>query len=48
MAEASEQAGADAVVFVASLTERQRRTLTTMLGRPAVSLAEILGIRSRS
>ena len=41
VAEACEQA--DAVVFVASLTERQRRTLTAMLGCPAVSLAEILG-----
>ncbi|MGW3666495.1 HflX-like GTP-binding protein [Streptomyces sp. NPDC005141] len=31
---------ADAVVFVASLTERQRRVLTEILGRPAVSLFE--------
>ncbi|MFJ6480032.1 hypothetical protein ACIQK6_07830 [Streptomyces sp. NPDC091682] len=37
-----EQANADAVVFVASLTERQQRTLTEMLGRPSVSLSDIL------
>lgn len=42
VAEACEQAGADAVVFVASLTERQRRVLTAMLGRPAVSLSDVL------
>ncbi|WP_411104304.1 hypothetical protein [Streptomyces sp. cmx-4-9] len=35
-------ADADAVVFVASLTERQQRTLTDMFGRPAVSLHDIL------
>jgi 50S ribosomal subunit-associated GTPase HflX len=40
VAEASE--GAAAVVFVATLTPRQRRTLTTMLGRPAVSLSDVL------
>ena len=40
VAEAS--AGAAAVVFVATLTQRQRRTLTTMLGRPAVSLSDVL------
>ncbi|MFE1872710.1 hypothetical protein ACFW9N_17645 [Streptomyces sp. NPDC059496] len=39
---ACEQANADAVIFVASLTERQQRTLTDMLGRPAVSLPDIL------
>ncbi|WP_329096649.1 hypothetical protein [Streptomyces sp. NBC_01439] len=37
-----EQANADAVIFVASLTERQQRTLTEMLGRPSVSLSDIL------
>jgi 50S ribosomal subunit-associated GTPase HflX len=42
IAEACEQAGADAVIFVATVTERQRRVLTTMLGRPAVSLHDIL------
>ncbi|GAB2808414.1 hypothetical protein GCM10027200_05220 [Lentzea nigeriaca] len=41
VAEACEQADADAVIFVASLTERQRRTLTIMLGRPAVGLPDI-------
>lgn len=41
-AETCEQADADAAVFVASLTERQRRALTAMLGRPAVSLADVL------
>lgn len=38
---ACDQASADAVIFVASLTERQQRTLTDMLGRPAVSLSDI-------
>lgn len=42
VAQASHQADADAVIFVASLTARQQRTLTAMLGRPAVSLADIL------
>lgn len=42
VAEAGEQAGAAAVVFVATLTQRQRRTLTTMLGRPALSLSDVL------
>jgi 50S ribosomal subunit-associated GTPase HflX len=42
VAQACEQANAEAVVFVASLTPRQRRTLTGMLGRPVVSLADIL------
>ncbi|MFF5974042.1 hypothetical protein ACFY7C_21215 [Streptomyces sp. NPDC012769] len=37
-----DQADADAVIFVASLTERQQRTLTDILGRPAVSLSDIL------
>ncbi|MET9901051.1 hypothetical protein [Streptomyces sp. NPDC006446] len=32
---------ADAVVFVAPLTEHQRRVLTEMFGRPAVSLSEV-------
>ncbi len=42
VAQACDQANADAVIFVASLTEHQRRTLTDMLGRPAVSLSDIL------
>ncbi|MFD3505146.1 hypothetical protein [Streptomyces sp. NPDC058678] len=33
VAQACDQANADAVIFVASLTERQQRTLTDMLGR---------------
>ncbi|MFF2041086.1 hypothetical protein ACFVVX_11700 [Kitasatospora sp. NPDC058170] len=42
VAQACDQADADAVIFVASLTERQQRALTDMLGRPAVSLSDIL------
>lgn len=42
VAKACDQAKAAAVIFVATLTERQQRTLTEMLGRPAVSLADIL------
>ena len=42
VAQACDQANADAVIFVATLTERQQRTLTDMLGRPAVSLTDIL------
>lgn len=42
VAQACDQVNADAVIFVASLTERQQRTLTDMLGRPAVSLSDIL------
>ncbi|MGW0882536.1 HflX-like GTP-binding protein [Streptomyces sp. NPDC002671] len=42
VAEACEQANADAAIFVASLTERQRRALTAILGCPAVSLSDIL------
>ncbi|MFE4593302.1 HflX-like GTP-binding protein [Streptomyces laurentii] len=42
VAQACEQAKADAVIFIGALTERQERTLTDMLGRPAVSLADIL------
>ncbi|WP_377273460.1 hypothetical protein [Peterkaempfera sp. SMS 1(5)a] len=42
LAQACDQANADAVIFVTSLTERQQRTLTAMLGRPAVSLPDIL------
>ncbi|MFJ2582970.1 hypothetical protein [Kitasatospora aureofaciens] len=42
VAQACDQASADAVIFVTSLTERQQRTLTAMLGRPAVSLSDIL------
>ncbi|MDX3311194.1 hypothetical protein P1S61_19405 [Streptomyces sp. ME08-AFT2] len=41
-AQVCDRARADAVVFVASLTARQQRTLTAMLGRPAVSLSHIL------
>ncbi|MER6226886.1 hypothetical protein ABT189_41115 [Streptomyces sp900105755] len=40
VAQACDRADADAVVFVAALTERQRHTLTEILGRPAVSLSE--------
>ncbi|MER7481087.1 hypothetical protein ABTX60_26190 [Streptomyces sp. NPDC126510] len=39
---ACDRTDADAAVFAASLTERQRRTLTNMLGRPAVSLSDLL------
>lgn len=42
VAHACEQTDAAAVVFVATLTEHQQRTLTGMLGRPAVSLTDIL------
>ncbi|QPK43405.1 hypothetical protein H4W23_01330 [Streptomyces gardneri] len=42
VAQACDQANADAVIFVSSLTERQQRTLTEMLGCPAVSLSDIL------
>ncbi|WP_328438047.1 hypothetical protein OHA71_14200 [Streptomyces sp. NBC_00444] len=42
VAQACDQVKADAVIFVATLTERQQRTLTNMFGRPAVSLADIL------
>ncbi len=44
VAEACEQADADAAIFVVTLTERQRRTLTTMLGCPAVSLSDVLAV----
>lgn len=37
-----EQTNADAAVFLASLTERQRHVLTLMLGCPAVSLVDAL------
>ncbi|TPQ21658.1 hypothetical protein FGD71_014045 [Streptomyces sporangiiformans] len=37
-----QRTGADAAVFLAPLTERQRRVLTRMLGCPAVSLADIV------
>ncbi len=40
VAAACEHTDADAVVFLKPLTERQRRVLTEMLGRPAVSLSE--------
>ncbi|MBP0454241.1 hypothetical protein J5Y04_32610 [Kitasatospora sp. RG8] len=39
---ACDRAEADAVIFVASLTGRQQRALTAVLGRPAVGLADIL------
>ncbi len=42
VARVCDQANADAVIFVASLTERQQRTLTGMFDRPAVSLSNIL------
>ncbi|MEU9253780.1 hypothetical protein AB0D66_18220 [Streptomyces sp. NPDC048270] len=42
VARACDEAKADAVVFVPSLTERQRRTLTALLGRPAMSLSDLL------
>ncbi|MFE7275948.1 hypothetical protein [Streptomyces sp. NPDC057623] len=44
VAQFCEQADADAVIFVASLTERQQRVLTDMFGRPAVSLADVLAV----
>ncbi|MFK0285128.1 hypothetical protein ACIQVL_32310 [Streptomyces sp. NPDC090499] len=40
VAQVCDRAGADAVIFVTALTERQRRTLTELLGRPAVSLSD--------
>ncbi|MFE7097800.1 hypothetical protein [Streptomyces erythrochromogenes] len=39
-ADLCERTAADAAVFLTPLTERQRRVLTAMLGRPAVSLAD--------
>ncbi|MFI0242303.1 hypothetical protein [Streptomyces sp. NPDC016845] len=36
-----EQTKADAALFLPTLTERQRRVLTGMLGCPAVSLADV-------
>ncbi|MFE2014287.1 hypothetical protein [Streptomyces sp. NPDC059491] len=36
------RADADAAVFLWPLTERQRHTLTALLGRPAIGLAEAL------
>ncbi|MFG3309993.1 hypothetical protein [Streptomyces wuyuanensis] len=42
VAQACDQVKADAVIFLATLTERQQRTLTDLLGRPALSLADIL------
>ncbi|SNT53292.1 GTP-binding GTPase N-terminal [Actinacidiphila glaucinigra] len=42
VAQACDQANADVVIFIGTLTERQQRTLTELLGRPAVSLADIL------
>ncbi|MFD8643126.1 hypothetical protein ACFV14_22840 [Streptomyces zaomyceticus] len=45
---ACEQTDADAVIFTASLTDRQRRTLTGMLGRPAESLSDVLARGTRA
>ncbi|MCX5400675.1 hypothetical protein [Streptomyces sp. NBC_00102] len=42
VARVCEETDADAVVFLNSLTERQRRNLTAALGRPAVALADVL------
>ncbi|WP_329183125.1 hypothetical protein [Actinacidiphila glaucinigra] len=42
VAQACDQADADAVVFVAALTGRQQRALAGMLGCPAVSLSDVL------
>ncbi|MYS09962.1 hypothetical protein GTW71_26820 [Streptomyces sp. SID6041] len=42
VAATSQETDATAVVFMTTLTSRQRRTLTTMLGRPAISLSDIL------
>ncbi|MFI6449719.1 hypothetical protein [Kitasatospora sp. NPDC050543] len=42
VAQACDQANAGLVIFLASLTDRQKRVLTAMLGRPAVSLYDIL------
>ncbi|MGW5867092.1 hypothetical protein ACWFRJ_33570 [Streptomyces sp. NPDC055239] len=39
-----EQTNADAALFLSTLTERQRRVLTEMLGCPAVSLADVLTV----
>ncbi|MFE0653396.1 hypothetical protein ACFVZH_32985 [Streptomyces sp. NPDC059534] len=41
-AAACAHADADAAVFLWPLTERQRQALTTLLGRPAIGLAEAL------
>ncbi|MBC3840609.1 hypothetical protein GXW82_11100 [Streptacidiphilus sp. 4-A2] len=43
-AQTCDRANADAVIFLASLTERQQRTLTDMPGRPALSLSDILTV----
>ncbi|WP_406503229.1 hypothetical protein [Streptomyces sp. NBC_00212] len=37
-----EQTNADAALFLSTLTERQHRVLTGMLGCPAVSLADVM------
>ncbi|GGU24777.1 hypothetical protein GCM10010274_09240 [Streptomyces lavendofoliae] len=37
-----ERTDADAALFLSTLTERQRRVLTEMIGCPAVSLAEVV------
>ncbi|MEW2184517.1 hypothetical protein [Streptomyces sp. XHT-2] len=43
VAHAADRTDADAVVFTNSLTEHQRLSLTALLGRPAVGLADLLG-----
>ncbi|MFE6710599.1 hypothetical protein [Streptomyces sp. NPDC057695] len=42
VASRSQETNATAVVFTTTLTSRQRRTLTNMLGRPAISLSDIV------
>ncbi len=42
IADACERTDADVVIFVAPLTERQRRVLTVKLGRRAVSFSDVL------
>lgn len=41
VAAACVETGADAVVFLAPLTERQRRVLTQVFGCPAISFADV-------
>ncbi len=43
VAHAADRTDADVVVFTNSLTEHQRLSLTALLGRPAVGLADLLG-----
>ncbi|HEX8868351.1 MAG TPA: hypothetical protein VF821_22015 [Lentzea sp.] len=42
VAQACQRTGADAVVIVSPSTEHQRRSLTAIFGRPALSLADAL------